>query len=278
MKPKTYTNKWNEEQLTKLNKIYRTASWKELLVEFPFSTKRGIGSRANQYGIKGRSKPKESYNRKYFHREDLFDKWTEESAYLLGYLEADGHILKRCSYKNSPSVGVTFCCSEKDANYLVMLKRITGYTGKTYKRIHRIKGKKYKTLAFVIRSRGWKKFLEDRFRKERIPIDIPEEMLHHYIRGYFDGDGSIYFEKQSQDYKSSMVFSSEQLAQQFREKILETNIKISNIHKKSNSDKCWYFQISTKQTRKFGQFLYENSSIYMERKHELFRRQRAKEM
>lgn len=79
--------KWTEEQKKRLAQFYPvTESWEELQRLFPFSTKRGIQAAALRLGL---IKPRIS-NSSCSHREDLFNTWTEESTYLLGYLEAEG--------------------------------------------------------------------------------------------------------------------------------------------------------------------------------------------
>ena len=100
------------------------------------------------------------------------------------------------------------------------------------------------------------------------------DYMHHYIRGYFDGDGSIYFSKQVQDYKSSFVFSSKTLANDFRRAILDKGIKVSNVHQKTSSQHCWYFCFGNKQTILLGKFMYKDGSLYMKRKYQLFTLQR----
>lgn len=258
------TNKWTPENITKLKDLYgSTENWNELLKEFPFSTKRGIQGTAANIGLR----KKRISNSSTEHKQNLFDTWTEESAYILGYLEADGYIRydKRASQ-------TTFCTSHKDLEFLEKLKSVVGFTGKTLSRKHNIQNKIYETKAFVVSSRDWKIFLQQNLRIGKIP-EIPKEYLHHYIRGYFDGDGSIYFDNQTQDYKSSFVFGSKELAEKFREVLLSQGIKISSIHKKTNSDFCWYFQVSYKQTLLLADFMYKNSKLYLERKYKQFKAQ-----
>jgi len=215
----------------------------------------------------------DAYNRITQHNTKLFDSWSEESAYLLGYIEADGHIINDKRILNSPSIGIQFACSEKDASFLHHIKKVCGYTGKTSIKTHKLRdGSVYKTHGFTVRSRFWKPHIELRLRQGYIP-DIPDSYLHHYIRGYFDGDGSIYYDRQPQNYKSSFVFSSETLAQSFRRKILDLGIKVSNVHRKSNSKRCWYFQLSYKQTEALGRYMYKSGSMYMFRKRQCFIRQ-----
>ena len=197
----------------------------------------------------------------------LFQEWNELSAYILGYLEADGTFLL-----DENTIRITFAASDKDREFIEMLASKIEFTGKvsTRKFILKQNGKQYGHTRFTVSSRTWKKNLEAiDFRNDRIP-KVPKQYLHHYIRGYFDGDGSVYFEKQSQRYKSSFVFSSKTLATSFKNILELHEIKASNIHVKTNSKHCWYFTLSYQQTERLGKFMYKNSSIYMSRKYQTF--------
>lgn len=257
-------NKWTQQDIEQLKRLYPTTlDWNTLQLEFPFSTKRGIQGKATALGLR---KPRLS-NAYLSHDEVLFSSWTEKSAYLLGYLEADGYFKDdKCSLR------VTFATSPKDLSFLELLKQMTGFTGKISKRIHHLKTGNYKSNSFTISSRQWKKDLEGKYRINRIPAEIPEGLLHHYIRGYFDGDGSIYFETNSNRKFVSFVFSSEQLAKTFQQRIIQyigfsEGIKVYKKHKAE----CWYFRIAKQElVSKLGTWIYKNATIYLQRKRDKF--------
>lgn len=259
--------KWTQTQLNKLVELYpQTLDWDTLLQMFPFSTKRGIQAQAAKLNLR---KPRlvSNYTNKYNHA--LFDKWNEKSIYILGYLEADG-----CLNFNKNKNTFTFATSEKDIEFLQLLHKTVGSTGKISKKTHHLSdGSTHNSYSFVVSSQQWKLKVGHLLRQEEIPSKIPESLIHHYIRGYFDGDGSIYFDQQTQNYKSNLVFNSEELANSFRNKILQQNILVSNIHKKTNSQYCWYFQLSYHQTKKLGGWMYKDSNLYLHRKYQLFQRQ-----
>lgn len=198
------------------------------------------------------------------HKTDLFDTWTEESAYLLGYLEADGQVTV-----DGQTIRVYFQCSDKDIEYLMILKNITESTGTLGISNNWAGGKKYKKVRFTISSRAWARSpLIKQLRTGMIAHAT--DWMHHYIRGYFDGDGSVFLEKQSGKIKSNFVFSSENLAKEFKIILANQGIKASNVHIKTSSNKCWYFNISYGQTIKLRHYLYKDSSVYMNRKYQKF--------
>lgn len=252
--------KWTEEQKKRLAQFYPvTESWEELQRLFPFSTKRGIQAAALRLGL---IKPRIS-NSSCSHREDLFNIWTEESTYLLGYLEADGTF-----QFGSRSIRVTFAASQKDRKYLEKLKKLVSFTGKTTSKDHNIQGKTYRTYSFTVTSRKWDRQLCYLLRWNQIP-PIPVELIHHYIRGYFDGDGSIFWSKQACNYHSSLVFSSRELADEFAKLLRPIVDSRLTIHKKTNAQ-CWYFNIAAEGTKKLGKFLYKDATIFLDRKEKRF--------
>ena len=207
----------------------------------------------------------ESKNKTTIHKENFFSEFTEESVYMLGYLEADG------SFKiDKETIRVYFQTTDKDISFLEKLKQTVGYSGKLGISKNIANKKIYYKARFTVSSKAWKKDLDKiGYRNNKIP-DIPDSLIHHYIRGYFDGDGSIYFEKQSLKNKSNFVFSSQKLAEQFKDILDSKGIRSSNIHKKSNSNQCWYFTLSYKQTEKLREFMYQGGSLYLERKYKAF--------
>ena len=251
--------KWtleNEQDLIKLYPI--TEEWDLLLKAFPFSTQRGIQGKACQLGI---SKPSLS-NKTTSCNENIFSTWNRNSAYLLGYLEADGTFIQ-----DTRSIRVKFCTSLKDKAYLEELKTLVEFSGTTTISAHQLGKKKYKTLSFTISSRQWKKDLEGRYRIGKIPNCITEELLPHYIRGYFDGDGSIY--KQGKYTYTSYVFGDYNLALDIH-KYLDQVLKLtsgSKIYQKSNSKCCWYIRIAKqKLVSSLGNWMYKDASIYLSTK------------
>jgi len=48
------------------------------------------------------------------------------------------------------------------------------------------------------------------FRSGQLPC-IPEGLMHHWLRGLFDGDGSVYIDKTNKTYVS-IVFSTKEFA------------------------------------------------------------------
>jgi len=134
-------------------------------------------------------------------RLDFFDTWTPDSAYVLGYIWADGNIISgRCG-----PTGIHFCCTARDADLLQAIADAMGCTRRLTWRKPRIRvmnGKTYHCAASAelrVFSTIIARQLVDRhgipcrksFRDPPFPENIPNNMLAHFARGNLDGDGSI---------------------------------------------------------------------------------------
>jgi hypothetical protein len=255
--------RWSTEQLKQLRDLYPKSSKEKLLKIFSFSTWMGIKAAAFRYKIKRIRTPGD--NRHLKHDENLFTSWTEKSAYILGYLEADG-----CAVY--PPVGgcmVRFACSNKDKSYLLKLREVIGSNSTVGTCRALLKGKEYFSSNFSVISRKWRPFLESHLRIDKIP-EMPEEMLHHYIRGYFDGDGSIFFQNQSKNYRSNIVFGSLKFAEEFASLLRPVVESKLTIYKKTNSEFCWYINLSKNPTIRLGHYIYNCSNYSLDRKKCLF--------
>lgn len=260
---------WDKEDLERLKILYPIIeSREELISNFKNRTWRSIQA---QGAILGLRKPRLK-NSKPCVDDFFFSEWNEKSAYLLGYLEADGYF----TFKGNRSIQITFCTSPKDELYLQELANLIGCKKKLLTRTHYNKnGKVYQTKAFVISSRIWKKDLENKYRIGKIPDCITEELLPHYIRGLFDGDGSVYWSKQANSIRTNIVFSSKELAENITN-ILRLIVKSKlTIYKKTNSNFCWYINLGNKSTKLLYKYLYENANIYLNRKYIKFHQQKG---
>lgn len=127
--------------------------------------------------------------------ETIFEKIdTEIKAYLLGWAYSDGHVSSRLD---------KFCISlkESDVEILDLFAKTFKYTGKYYKSKKTNKDGSFRyTLALPICR---KKVVNDLIKLGCIPrktftlkfpsFDIvPENLFHHFVRGFFDGDGCIW--------------------------------------------------------------------------------------
>lgn len=121
---------------------------------------------------------------------------TEEKAYWLGFLFADG-------YNNESNNTIDITLSNIDEEHLETLKQSIGSTAKISKK----KINEFECCRLCVHSENMSKSLsklgcvQGKSNILEPPKDIPEKLIRHFIRGYFDGDGSVGFYK-SKTYNS----------------------------------------------------------------------------
>ncbi|MDC7249130.1 MAG: LAGLIDADG family homing endonuclease, partial [Sphaerochaetaceae bacterium] len=148
-------------------------------------------------------------------------------AYILGFLYADGSISK--------NYNITVCISKKDIEILEFIKKELKYSGDITTKI--ISQNEYSLLRIVS-----KKLSIDlinlgivnnkTYESKQLPI-IPNKYFNDLLRGFFDGDGSIY---KNGDKGFGMSFSSNiYVLKQIKQYLKENDIKSSKIRLKNDS-------------------------------------------
>ena len=191
--------------------------------------------------------------RKVFFDFDYFKKIdSEDKAYILGFISADGYIDMK---GNSLNVTV----SEKDIYILELISNALGFTGNIRKELrNRV------TISFCSKSMvsDLSKYgiAQNKTKTVFIPR-IQERLKKHFLRGYFDGDGYV-GERQAVLVTSSNVFE-DQLMEYIKKHELGSPT-LSNLTENSKR-----FVFSRKDTN-FLKHIYENSKVYMPRKKESY--------
>jgi hypothetical protein len=200
----------------------------------------------------------ESYNKNFFSKID-----SEEKAYWLGFICADGWLDKR-----DKCLGILL--QRKDRNHLIKFSNIFNIEVKDYK------SNQYENSRCMVYS---KTVYNDLIKMGILPRKsntddvkvfsfIPMNLLNHFIRGWFDGDGSIYHEKKKFHPRINIV-GTELCLTKIRD-ILVTNIGCNNIKickHKSIFSICWG---DVNQIISIRDWLYKDSNIFLERKKNIF--------
>ncbi|TSA44920.1 hypothetical protein D4R51_02920 [bacterium] len=127
---------------------------------------------------------KAHHSKKYSINDRFFDSWSVPMAYVLGFWFADGYMRKEKSYR------IVVVSNDSD-----ILEDIRTKMGST----HPIKKRRGdRSYSITIHSKYLYNALTRRGgfrRKSRTMIfpAVPKKYLRDYIRGYFDGDGSVFF-------------------------------------------------------------------------------------
>lgn len=195
-----------------------------------------------------------SWKRKYDIKEDYFKTWSNNMAYILGFIAADGAI---------PKENQCVSISQKESYILENIKKELKTNQPLYQ------NKKTGVYMLNINSKTIKDDLMNihgimpckSFNIE-FPF-VPEEYLHHFVRGYFDGDGHV----NSHKYFVSFVGGSYNFMNSFKD-ILENNkFQLSFVDK----EKQYRIYLSGKNNViKFSRWIYKDKGLHLKRKYNIF--------
>lgn len=191
---------------------------------------------------------------------DYFKKANPNMYYIIGFIAADG-----CIYNNS-------CCitlHNKDISILEFIKNEIKYTGKIRRFTQRTaytqnEVQEYIDLRFSSKEikNDLKKYgiIPRKTMIYKIPENIPKEYINHYIRGYFDGDGSCCYQKNKEGY-DKLYFrfrGTEDFCKRLKKIYSDVNQYDVGCVRKSGS--TYEYQITgIKSPIDFGDWMYENS-------------------
>ena len=211
-------------------------------------------------------------NVKYKKDESVFEKIdTEEKAYWLGFLYADGYI-------DTTYGKVRIALKESDINHLKKFRKFMKSDAPIKQRIENW------AYQFEISSMKIAKDLEKLgcFQCKSLSLkfpskeQVPEYLIHHFIRGYFDGDGSITVILPNVNERNYFLQPSiriigtpdilDNIEKYFLE-ILNRNKPNKRIHSKQWNENTQAISYSgNKQVLKIFNYLYENATVFLTRK------------
>ena len=270
--------KWEDEDLKFLKDNYQTMESKEI-ANILGRTRNSIVVKANRMGL---AKPqKYFYDLNYFENID-----SEEKAYWLGFIYADGYISTWGNGRNN-CFGIEI--SSIDEGHL---RKFNNCIEGNFKISHRkremnINGESKSTVnmcSIRIHSKDFNNHLLNKgvfYNKTSIlefPKFLSKEMTRHFVRGYIDGDGYISFHKRTtgRGYgyvtRFGFVCHSEGFTLDMKRHI-EEELNLERelvIYKDRNS-----FSVDTanqKQLLSIVEYLYEDSTIHLDRKYESYKK------
>lgn len=212
---------------------------------------------------------------------------TEEKAYWLGFMYADGYIMAKTN-----TVGLTL--SKKDLEHLLKFKQFMGWPGEiSISQTHQFGTKDCHNtngdILYVARLMMTSKYLWNDLNNhgctpnKSLTLTFPEESMFKtkdlicpFIRGYFDGDGTLGLyphSKTNPNLEESLMFIGTKSFLEGVQKYLGIN---GFLMQKSNcSNQTYRLGYSTKKAYEVAKKLYENSTIHLDRKYNIYIQQFA---
>lgn len=209
---------------------------------------------------------KYSFNKSFFTNPS---NWSHNQAYFFGWLLSDGCIQKN----NEIKIGVAAC----DVDILIKLKNIIEFTGP----IRQVKRKSHKVIIMGRECHAQdmrvlsiaNKELANFFRNLKIdnqktvsltfPTWLNSNLLPHFLKGFFEGDGSIKHYKNcySIDIVATHDFCSGLQC------ILQNELSISPYMRKADNSKAYKISLcGNYQVLKFLNWIYQDKTYYLDRK------------
>lgn len=195
---------------------------------------------------------------------------TEEKAYWLGFLYADGCIEKR---KNSYRFEISV--ADKDKEHLDKFAKFIDYKREIHTKNPKFKGqiKPQKRITLsgkhfydTLNSLGCtpNKSLILCFPSESIFKD--KSLIRHFIRGYFDGDGCIgIYNRASSTRPMYNLLGTEEFLSELN-KYTPISRKVVSCNTPNFPSKAFRIQAVNREAFAFLFYIYHNSTIYLNRK------------
>lgn len=192
---------------------------------------------------------------------------SEEKAYWLGFLFADGYI--------SSTNKIELSLKESDKDHILKFKESIKSNHAINKKKNILNGKTFYSYRISIADSNLSKNLKELgcINNKSLTCKFPllnEELVPSFIRGFFDGDGSFYFDNRYNKMNPRCEFSCGSI--DFINKLKEILKGYYGIDSNLYADRNIYsLRISGKDNNmKFLDLIYKNATIKLDRKYELY--------
>lgn len=192
----------------------------------------------------------------------FFDEWNESSAYLLGFIMADGYI---DSKHNSISIEL----HRRDSDIIYKIALAIKLHGQLYyqKDKHTIK---LHIINSRLVSQAIKKGIpvKDKSYNATFPTDIPLQYVRHFIRGLIDGDGWAQFK----EFQGTVAYNVGVCGTYDIVKGVRDNLYpcCSDIKIVRNTDTNYKFNLRGKRAFKVASWLYQDATLWLDRKYNVY--------
>lgn len=209
---------------------------------------------------------------------------NEHKAYWLGFIMADGCIIQKS--KNRPSLSLVINLQESDKEHLekfnkdlqgnlpIKIRTQKPHVIHSWQKDVYISETKYSTIEV---NSKW--LCQDLIRhgvaqrktlKEHSPLIKNPDLIKHFIRGFFDGDGCFSATKPSdknREYPKIFIASGHEIIQFIVDNVFKETGFVMGQDKYYKLDRC-YIQ-SEEGFLKFVKYIYKDATIFLDRKKEL---------
>ena len=200
----------------------------------------------------------------------FFKKWSPEMAYVLGFIAADGNICHS-------GKAFTLHVASDDIDVIQKIRTVIQYLGPIHKK-PRLNGKISYSLRICdpIIFKDLEKLGITERKSLTLSPKVSPIFIIDFLRGFFDGDGSVYIRNHKYPSKLAAIFytASCPMAKfvHFNMRRLLGNLYGGEIRKQISKKGNPYYSIGLghKASAKLYSIFYTNATIYMDRKFKKF--------
>lgn len=195
---------------------------------------------------------------------------TEEKAYWLGFLMADGYV-------SSNSNTVELSLKESDSNHLEKFNNFLKRSNPIKISKIKIEGKEYSRCRCAVTD----KHFHDRLielgctPQKSLTLKFPNKnifagkgLIRHFVRGYVDGDGCLSYTKTGRLVVE--IIGTKEFLKEIISLYPNYFKKTFYKDKRRLSSNTYFIACSCSNADKFASILYDKSNIYLDRKYERF--------
>lgn len=213
---------------------------------------------------------------KYRVNEEFFDTWSDEMAYVLGFMFADGHVI------DAPSVRAKYVCvSNTDRDRIESIKKLLN-SAHVVRIRPAVKNSKPMYILRIGSARMYTQLLRlgitpRKSNSMQFP-DVPTAYVASFIRGYFDGDGCVHLSRNGSGAVNKLLTVFTSGSKKFLDELgelLGTRIGMShrNLYPHGSAENAYQIRYATRDSLRLFSFIYNpglNPVLFLKRKYDIF--------
>ena len=215
--------------------------------------------------------------------ENFFSSWSSEMAYVLGVIYTDGNLNPgriREPHRSGSSTIPLITVSQKDPGFLEKILNLMNCDAKLVFHKQRQYGKivagelyHFQIPNEIIYDDLTKLGLTPRKSLTLSFPAIPDQWVRHFIRGCWDGDGSVYREKQSGKINAHFVSGSFVFVEGIVSHLIKAGLPRTTIYTNKRETPSYYIRYTGSKVPQLFHYLYDDvpNTQYLERKYILFK-------
>lgn len=193
---------------------------------------------------------------------------TEEKAYWLGFLMADGNVSQKGHI-------ISLELKIIDAEHLFKFKTFLNSTNNIKLDFGKLKRCRFNFAnKYTFEALSKWGCVPNKSLILQFPYLIPKTLYIPFIRGYFDGDGSLTYSYTNKGKTkitvSTNFIGTKSFLQSLQDILLEYNIKFNEWHNKHHNEVIMNIDNNKSNSVKLLNLLYSNATIYLERKYQRY--------